>query len=118
MGIGEKNTTFRKSIEVRGQGLGVPTHDTNPVIQIVHRDKKNIGSNRLVCPTVFRMPYGDAPDHQDAREHHGPPNSPIFSYRFSFTTLHENALKSKIGMGRGNLNRISAYTTTQIGTDR
>ena len=43
MGIGKKNTSLRQPIQVRRDGLRMPTKTSDPVIQIIHRDENYIG---------------------------------------------------------------------------
>ena len=43
MGIFEKNAGGSQTVQIRGKGLRMPTHATDPIIQIVDRDKKDIG---------------------------------------------------------------------------
>ena len=42
MGIGESRSGSRQSIDMRCLGVGMPTHEPDPVILIVNRDHKNV----------------------------------------------------------------------------
>jgi hypothetical protein len=44
MGIGEKNPLRRKTIHVGGKSLRMPLEATDPVVQVIYRNKKNVGT--------------------------------------------------------------------------
>jgi hypothetical protein len=43
MSIRKENATRGEPVQVRGDGLAVTAHATDPVIQIIHRDEKDVG---------------------------------------------------------------------------
>jgi len=56
MGLLEKSPPLREGINMRSPGLGVPPEATNPVVQVIHRNEKDI---RRSCGTGQR---GEKPD--------------------------------------------------------
>jgi hypothetical protein len=42
VGIGEKHTGLRQAIQIWGDSLGMSAHAANPIIQIIHCNKKNV----------------------------------------------------------------------------
>lgn len=42
MGLLEKGPSLCKGINMRSSGLGVTSKAANPVVQVIHRDKKNV----------------------------------------------------------------------------
>ena len=42
MGLLEKSPPLREGINMRSPGLGVPPEATNPVVQVIHRNEKDI----------------------------------------------------------------------------
>ena len=51
MGIVEEDAGVRQAVQVRGLGLGMPAQATDPVIQVIYRDKEDVG----VCYTQDGM---------------------------------------------------------------
>ena len=51
MGLLEKSPPLREGINMRSPGLGVPPEATNPVVQVIHRNEKDI---RRSCGTGQR----------------------------------------------------------------
>jgi hypothetical protein len=43
MGIGKQHTLGGQSVKIGGFGVGMAIHASEPVIQIIHCDKKYIG---------------------------------------------------------------------------
>ena len=43
MGIVKENTGCGQAVKVRGPGLGMPAQATDPIVQVIHRDEKNVG---------------------------------------------------------------------------
>ena len=43
MSVGEKGSTGSQAVEVRGQALLVPSHATDPVVEVGHGDEEDIG---------------------------------------------------------------------------
>ena len=56
MGLLEKSPPLREGINMRSPGLGVPPEATNPVVQVIHRNEKDI---RRSCGTGQR---GEKPE--------------------------------------------------------
>jgi hypothetical protein len=48
MRIIKEDTTRGKTIKVRGQRLGMTSEPSNPIIEIIQRNEKNVGFLRLV----------------------------------------------------------------------
>lgn len=55
MGVGKQHATRREPVKVGRDRLFIASHTTNPIVQIIHRDEKDIG---LRC--VFSTKSGDA----------------------------------------------------------
>ena len=47
MGLGEKNPAGGEPIKIRGQCLRVTAETTNPIIQVIDRDKKHVRARLL-----------------------------------------------------------------------
>ena len=43
MGIVKEHTGGGQAVQIRGLGLGMSAQATDPIVQIVHRDKENVG---------------------------------------------------------------------------
>ena len=56
MGLLEKSPPLREGINMRSPGLGVPPEATNPVVQVIHRNEKDI---RRSCGTGQRREKPD-----------------------------------------------------------
>ena len=56
MSVAKQNAAGRQAINVRRLSLRVPTHASNPVVQIIHRNKQDIGMNGLRFRHRFRLP--------------------------------------------------------------
>ena len=42
MGIVKENTGGGQAVQIRGPGLGMPAQTTDPIVQIIHRDEKDV----------------------------------------------------------------------------
>ena len=46
MRVGKQHTTARKSVKIRGLGLRMPAHATDPVVQVIYRNEQDVGFGR------------------------------------------------------------------------
>jgi len=58
VGIGKDCPALCQSIHVRSLNLRVPAQWTHPVVQIIDRDKKNVGLGSLCYQTRAEEPAG------------------------------------------------------------
>jgi len=51
VGIREQNTLSRKCVEIWGYGLWMPTHCTDPIVQVIDNNEDDIGLIFRLCDT-------------------------------------------------------------------
>ena len=66
MGVGKKSSTGSQAVEVGGKALLVPSHATDPVVEVVHGDKENIG--QWICRRCRRKGEGGEKTEEDSGE--------------------------------------------------